>query len=121
MRSIAATYSTSRSWPVVSSRRSGSQRPARCSALCLLGVSTRAAPGLAITTESQFDMAVVMPRGGRPDLTNVAQTLVRAPTLLIPGGANHGAMDLNTTAYQRPECQMSTKKSYRLPRVYSKN
>jgi pimeloyl-ACP methyl ester carboxylesterase len=40
-------------------------------------------------------------RGGRPDLGAAALGRVRAPTLLIVGGADHGVIELNEEAYRQ--------------------
>jgi len=43
----------------------------------------------------------VVSRGGRPDLAGEALLLVRAPTLLIVGGADLGVIELNEEALDR--------------------
>ncbi len=43
-------------------------------------------------------------RGGRPDLAGAALTRVRAPTLLIVGGADNAVLDLNRLALAQLRC-----------------
>jgi pimeloyl-ACP methyl ester carboxylesterase len=47
----------------------------------------------------------VVSRGGRPDLAGPAVLdAVKAPTLLIVGGADHGVIELNQDAYHHLRC-----------------
>lgn len=46
-----------------------------------------------------------MSRGGRPDLAGDALPLVRAPTLLIVGGADPVVLGLNRDAYEQLTCE----------------
>ena len=46
----------------------------------------------------------VVSRGGRPDLAKEALVKVRAPTLLIVGGADHGVVELNVDALEKLNC-----------------
>jgi len=48
--------------------------------------------------------AVVL-RGGRPDLADVALNKIKAPTLLIVGGADSPLLELNRWAYWRLDCE----------------
>jgi len=52
------------------------------------------------------EIGAVVSRGGRPDLAG-AQALakVRAPTLLIVGGADYGVIELNEAAYAKLACE----------------
>ena len=50
-------------------------------------------------------VGAVVSRGGRPDLAGAALSEVRAPTLLVVGGADHPVIELNETAYDRLQCQ----------------
>ena len=43
-------------------------------------------------------VAAIVSRGGRPDLAREALARVRAPTLLIVGGADYGVIELNRDA-----------------------
>jgi len=65
----------------------------------LFGASTGAASALRIAADMPEDIAAVVSRGGRPDLTG-CETLarVRAPTLLIVGGNDVGVIELNEKA-----------------------
>lgn len=73
----------------------------------LFGASTGAAAALvAAAAEPEWVRAVVS-RGGRPDLADSALERVRTPTLLIVGGADHGVIELNRSAFERLHCQKS--------------
>jgi len=66
--------------------------------LGLFGASTGAAAALAAAAARPARVAAVVSRGGRPDLAGAALGRVRAPTLLIVGGADHGVIELNEAA-----------------------
>ncbi len=68
------------------------------------GASTGAAA--ALTAETHFKGAVkaVVSRGGRPDLAQVALSIIKAPTLLIVGGNDYGVIELNQKAYDLLSC-----------------
>jgi putative phosphoribosyl transferase len=69
--------------------------------LAVFGASTGAAAAL-MTAASRPDRVVaVISRGGRPDLAGTALERVRAPTLLIVGGADHQVLALNQEAAAR--------------------
>ncbi|KPQ17803.1 MAG: putative hydrolase [Rhodobacteraceae bacterium HLUCCO18] len=70
----------------------------------LFGASTGAAAALVAAARAPGDVAAVVSRGGRPDLADRALPDVRAPTLLIVGGADHGVIELNEQAYARLTC-----------------
>jgi len=72
----------------------------------LFGASTGAAAALQIAANVPDEIAAVVSRGGRPDLAG-AQALakVRAPTLLIVGGADYGVIELNEAAYAKLACE----------------
>jgi len=66
----------------------------------LFGASTGAAAALQVAAEMPQAIAAVVSRGGRPDLAGEAALgKVRAPTLLIVGGQDHGVIELNQAAY----------------------
>ncbi|HEX5635405.1 MAG TPA: dienelactone hydrolase family protein, partial [Gemmatimonadales bacterium] len=67
----------------------------------LFGASTGAAAALAVAAWSPRDVAAVVSRGGRPDLAGALLPAVRAPTLLIVGGADRHVLALNQTAATR--------------------
>ena len=66
----------------------------------LFGASTGAAAALQVAAEMPQAVAAVVSRGGRPDLAGKpALGGVRAPTLLIVGGHDHGVIELNQGAH----------------------
>jgi len=72
----------------------------------LFGASTGAAAALNVAAKLPADIAAVVSRGGRPDLAgrqNLAK--VRAPTLLIVGGADTEVLALNEAAYRELRCR----------------
>ncbi len=74
------------------------------------GASTGAAA--AITAAAQLDdrIGAVVSRGGRPDMAQAALSRMRAPTLLIVGGADTGVIELNEAAFE----QIRTLKSLKI-------
>jgi dienelactone hydrolase len=69
------------------------------------GASTGAAAALVAVTLTRHRIAAVVSRGGRPDLAGVALPRVRAPTLLIVGGDDHGVIELNEEALTHLTCE----------------
>jgi putative phosphoribosyl transferase len=68
--------------------------------LAYFGASTGAAAALTAAGELGDEVAAVISRGGRPDLArNLAA--VRAPTLLIVGGADPQVLELNRDAQRQ--------------------
>ncbi len=67
-------------------------------ALGYFGASTGAAAALVAAAEKPEEVRAVVSRGGRPDLAGAALTRVRAPTLLIVGGADLPVIELNRRA-----------------------
>lgn len=65
------------------------------------GASTGAGAALAAAAERPELVDAVVSRGGRPDLAGDALPLVRAPTLLIVGGADGPVIELNERAMAR--------------------
>jgi dienelactone hydrolase len=65
------------------------------------GASTGAAAALIAAAEHPREVAAVVSRGGRPDLAHDFLARVRAPTLLIVGGADGAVIDLNRAALAR--------------------
>jgi putative phosphoribosyl transferase len=63
------------------------------------GASTGAAAALVDETRSARPIRAVVSRGGRPDLAGDALRRVRAPTLLVVGGQDHGVVELNERAF----------------------
>jgi pimeloyl-ACP methyl ester carboxylesterase len=69
--------------------------------LGLFGASTGAAAALVAAAALGARVGAVVSRGGRPDLAGSALERVRAPTLLIVGGADFGVIELNELALAR--------------------
>jgi putative phosphoribosyl transferase len=68
-------------------------------AVGLFGASTGAASALRVAAAMPEAVRAVVSRGGRPDLTgDAALAKVKAPTLLIVGGRDHGVIELNESA-----------------------
>ena len=66
----------------------------------LFGASTGAGAALMAAAARPEDVAAIVSRGGRPDLAGAALTKVRAPTLLIVGGADEQVLELNRRAFE---------------------
>jgi dienelactone hydrolase len=75
-------------------------RPVDSLPIGLFGASTGAAAALVAAAERPQDVRAVVSRGGRPDLAGNALTRVRAPVLLIVGGADPVVIDLNRRALE---------------------
>jgi dienelactone hydrolase len=69
--------------------------------IACFGASTGAAAALIAAADRPDGVRAVISRGGRPDLAGDALPRVRAPTLLIVGGADDVVIDLNRQAMQR--------------------
>lgn len=70
------------------------------------GASTGAAAALQAAAALGGEVQAVVSRGGRPDLAGRHElTRVRAPTLLLVGGADPEVLDLNRKAYERLPCE----------------
>jgi putative phosphoribosyl transferase len=69
-------------------------------ALGYFGASTGGAAAL-VAAAGDARIRAVVSRGGRPDLAGDALRLVRAPTLLIVGGADPVVIELNASALQQ--------------------
>ena len=67
----------------------------------LFGASTGAAAALVAASSPGERIGAVVSRGGRPDLAGSALPHVKAPTLLIVGGADYGVIELNQWALER--------------------
>lgn len=70
----------------------------------LFGASTGGGAALVAAADAG-DVAAVVSRGGRPDLAGAALPRVRAPTLLIVGGADIDVLALNRAAAQSMTCE----------------
>ncbi|MCC0094108.1 phosphoribosyltransferase [Streptomyces flavotricini] len=73
--------------------------------ICYFGASTGAAAALMAAAEPRSDIAAIVSRGGRPDLAVSRLAAVRAPTLLIVGGADDQVLDLNREAAAHLRCE----------------
>jgi putative phosphoribosyl transferase len=71
--------------------------------LAYFGASTGAAAALTAAAELADRVHAVISRGGRPDLARNL-TAVRAPTLLIVGGADYQVLELNRDAQRQLRC-----------------
>lgn len=69
------------------------------------GASTGAAAALRAAADPESKVFAVVSRGGRPDLAGDALAAVRAPTLLIVGGADRVVLGLNEDAQSRLRCE----------------
>jgi putative phosphoribosyl transferase len=69
------------------------------------GSSTGAAAALVAAAARPEQVYAVVSRGGRPDLAGPALPEVRAPTLLIVGGADHPVIGLNREAMRSLACE----------------
>jgi len=70
------------------------------------GASTGAAAALwAAAANPPLPVAAIVCRGGRPDLAGRRLAQVRAPTLLIVGGADEPVLDLNRKAQAQLTCE----------------
>ena len=67
----------------------------------LFGASTGAAAALVAASLLGDRIGAVVSRGGRPDLAGSMLPQVKAPTLLIVGGADTGVIELNQWALER--------------------
>jgi dienelactone hydrolase len=64
------------------------------------GASTGAAAALVAATERPDAVGAIVSRGGRPDLAGEALGRVRAPTLLVVGGADETVLELNRSSLE---------------------
>jgi pimeloyl-ACP methyl ester carboxylesterase len=71
----------------------------------LFGASTGAAAALVAAAQRHAQVSAVVSRGGRPDLAGGALPMVRAPTLLIVGGADVEVLMLNRAAARQLACE----------------
>ena len=71
----------------------------------LFGASTGAAAALVAAARAPNHVSAVVSRGGRPDLAGAALPRVKAPTLLIVGGADRTVIELNKDAARTLNCE----------------
>lgn len=79
----------------------GTESATRDLPIVLFGASTGAAAALRAAAERPEHVLTVVSRGGRPDLAGDALPAVRAPVLLVVGGADHQVLGLNEEAARR--------------------
>ncbi|MDQ0678535.1 putative phosphoribosyl transferase [Arthrobacter pascens] len=82
----------------------GSRQETTSSSVGYFGASTGAGAALWAAAEQGAQIRAVVSRGGRPDLAGARLALVRAPTLLIVGSADHGVIELNRQAQTLMRC-----------------
>jgi putative phosphoribosyl transferase len=70
-----------------------------------LGTGTGAGAALLAAARKPDLVNAIVSRGGRPDLADIALNNVKAPTLLIVGGADTEVLALNRWAYWRLDCE----------------
>jgi putative phosphoribosyl transferase len=76
--------------------------------LGLFGAGPAAAAALRVGADAGPRLAAIVSRAGRPDLAGeAALSRVKAPTLLIVGGADPGALALNEEAWDHLRCLKS--------------
>jgi putative phosphoribosyl transferase len=80
------------------------QPPAGQAPIGLRGTGAGAAAALCVAAEPGSDIAAVVSHSGRPELAERRLGQVRAPTLLIVGGADDLVLDLNYRAKGRLRC-----------------
>ncbi len=85
----------------------GNNPSTRTLGIGLFGASTGAAAALVAAAELGSRIKAVVSRGGRPDLAARALERVRAPTLLIVGGADDVVIELNRYALDLLTCEKS--------------
>ena len=68
------------------------------------GSSTGAAAALVAASELSDTIGAIVSRGGRPDLAGESLTRVKAPTLLIVGGADDVVIEVNREALSLLNC-----------------
>ena len=72
--------------------------------LAYFGASTGAGAALVAAANLGEQISAVVSRGGRPDLAGDSLPRVRAPTLLIVGGADEPVISLNQRAFEHLRC-----------------
>ena len=73
----------------------------------LFGASTGAGAAIVAGAARPHEVSAIVSRGGRPDLAGESLRAVRAPTLLIVGGADHDVLGLNRSARGLMGCETS--------------
>lgn len=86
-------------------RWTAAQPPLEGLRIGVFGASTGAAAALWAAAEPGSPIAAVVSRGGRPDLAAPRLGAVRAPTLLVVGGADTAVLQLNEEAAAHLRCE----------------
>jgi putative phosphoribosyl transferase len=68
------------------------------------GSSTGGAAALLASVRSEVPVRAIVSRGGRPDLASAVLPNIKAPTLLIVGGADAAVIELNRDAFAQLRC-----------------
>jgi dienelactone hydrolase len=83
-----------------------SQKEFKTAPIGFFGASTGSAAALIAAARLGPKVAAVVSRGGRPDLAGpVVLASLKAPTLLIVGGADHAVIALNEDAFEHLQCE----------------
>ncbi|WP_427172509.1 phosphoribosyltransferase family protein [Arthrobacter sp. 92] len=82
----------------------GARPDTAASTVGYFGASTGAGAALWAAADPGARIGAVVSRGGRPDLAGTRLSAVRAPTLLIVGGADHEVLELNHWAKALMRC-----------------
>jgi putative phosphoribosyl transferase len=82
----------------------GSRPDTAASSVGYFGASTGAGAALWAAADAGSRVEAVVSRGGRPDLAGQRLSAVRAPTLLIVGGADREVLELNRKAQAMMDC-----------------
>ena len=84
-----------------------SQEPAaRNLRIGYFGASTGGGAALLTAAERLESVSAIVSRGGRPDLAGASLPAVRAPTLLIVGGADEAVIEMNREAMASMQCEV---------------
>ena len=84
----------------------GQQKETRDLRIGYFGSSTGGAAALVAAVHLPREIAVVVSRGGRPDLAADALPKVHAPTLLVVGGNDDIVIELNEMARDQMRCEV---------------
>src|SRR5688572_18629249 len=70
------------------------------------GASTGGGAAMLTAAERPEAVGAIVSRGGRPDLAGATLPIVRAPTLLIVGGADEAVIGMNREAMAKMQCEV---------------
>ena len=94
---------------VTITQRLAERREAAGLKISYFGASTGAGAALVAAAQILHLVHAVVSRGGRPDLAGPALARVKAPTLLIVGGADPVVLELNQKALGQMRCEKALK------------